>query len=359
MKKDYYQILGVTRKAKEREIRKAYLKLARRQHPDVNPGDRQAPRHYREIREAYRVLSDRKMRETYDRTGRVDGEIEKGSAAGEGRAHSPDSRGWENIVREIFHDEPGGEPAAGRNRGEDLHLIEEVTFQEALKGARKRIQYQREQTCRGCAGKGFAPGAEMRPCDECGSSGLVRIQRGPYTVGKICPHCGGNGEIGSPPCGICGGKGRQLKTESKILVVKAGSDSGSRVVIRGGGQSGRGGGANGDLVVTLKVLPHPHLERRGYNLFSSVRVTVSEAALGATILVPTAEKKVSLKIPPGSQCGQKFLLRGKGVPTAEGAKRGDLYVTIEVVIPEARDPRARRLFRDLEKIFPDNPRVEA
>jgi len=359
VKKDFYSILGVSPEAEERKIQKAYLKLARRVHPDVNPGDRQAVVRYREIREAYRILSDRESRDLYDRKGEVS---EAAGAEGADAGRRPGSsgpRGWEHLIRDIFHDEAESESEAAPNRGEDIHQVVEVDFREALEGTRKEIHYQREVACGECHGTRFASDSRMGTCPDCRGSGLAQVRRGLYMVGKICHRCGGAGRTGSRPCQTCGGKGTRLRREKKTLRIPAGVDSGSRVVLRGGGQPGSSGGGRGDLVVTLRVLPHPHLERRMFNLFCSVPVTVTEAALGAEVLVPRLEEKVALKIPAGTQGGQEFRLRGRGVPHPGGTRRGDLFVSVEVVIPEARDPGARRLFRELEKLFPDNPRVRA
>jgi len=357
VKKDFYKTLGVSPKAGEREVRRAYLKLARKHHPDVNPGDRQVVVHFREIQEAYRVLVNPAARKLYDRKGEVPPAGEKGGGSRERRAAPSDSRGWENIIRDVFHGEEALEAETGEARGEDLHPVLEVSFAESLKGAKKQIVYQREATCAECGGKRYAPGSRVSECEDCAGSGLVRVRRGPYLVKKICPRCFGGGEVGSRLCPGCGGKGRRLVTERKLVRVAVGSDSGTVIEVAGGGQPGKRGGESGNLLVTLRVQPHPRIERRGYNLYSTVPIALSEAALGATILVPTAERKVSLKIPPGTQGGQQFRLRGKGVPLPAASKRGDFYVTVEVGIPAATEPGARRLFRELEKLYPGNPRV--
>jgi molecular chaperone DnaJ len=357
MKKDLYKVLGVSRSAGKREIQRAYMKLARCHHPDVNPGDPRAAARFRDIQEAHRVLSHPKYRALYDRKGEIAGEDQGEGRGAEKQSRSSDSRGWENIVRDIFHGDAGGEAETGSSRGEDIHQVLEITFEESFRDCRKEAFYQRESSCKMCRGRRFAAGSEVRPCPGCSGSGLVQVQRGPYTVKKICHHCAGSGEAGSRPCPGCAGKGSLLVTERKTLRIPAGSDSGTRVVVSGAGQPGKRGGRRGDLVVTLRVQPHPYLERRGYNLYGSVVVAVAEAALGATVPVPALEKKVSLRMPAGTQGGQEFRLPGKGVPQPGGAKRGDLYVTIKVLIPEARDPKARSLFRELEKLFPENPRI--
>jgi molecular chaperone DnaJ len=356
VKRDFYRILGVSRKVGDREVRRAYLKLARKYHPDVNPGDRSVAILFREIQEAYHVLVNPAARKLYDRKGEV-------PPAGGGRkersrqAASADVRGWDRIVRDVFHGEEPDTAEAGATRGESLHQVLEVSFAESLKGAKKQIVYQREVVCAGCGGNRFAPGSRRSECGDCGGSGLVRIRRGPYLVNKICPRCFGGGEVSPLLCADCAGKGRRLVTERKTVQVPVGSDSGTIIEVAGGGQPGKRGGANGSLLVTLRVQAHPAIERRGYNLYSTVPIALSEAALGGTILVATAERKVSLKIPPGTQGGQQFRLRGRGVPLPAGSKRGDFYVVVRVEIPAATEREARGLFHQLEKMFPGNPRV--
>jgi molecular chaperone DnaJ len=359
VKKDLYEILGVSRKVKAAEIRRAYLKLARRLHPDVNPGDREAHQRYREIREAYRVLSRRQSRDLYDRKGETGPASDKRSRKPEGKMHLLDSKGWEGIVRDVFHNDVEGGNETGSSRGEDVHHVLEVSFQDSLKGAKRDISCQREIVCRSCRGRRFAVGAEIHDCPECAGEGLVLTRKGPYTVRQICRRCSGTGEASDQPCRVCAGRGRTLVTEKKRVRVQAGSDSGTRIVFPEAGHSGKRGGAAGDLVVTLRVQPDPAIERRGHNLYCDLPLTVTEAALGATILVRTPEGKVSLKVPAGTQGGEQFRLAGKGVARPGGNKKGDFYVTVRVVVPQATDPRARRLFLELEKLFPENPRVKA
>lgn len=355
MKRDYYRILGISRKVDEREVRRAYLKLARKYHPDVNPGDGQVVVLFKEIQEAYHVLVNPAARKLYDRKGEVP--PAGGSKERARQAASSDARGWEKIIHDVFHGEEPDTAEAGADKGESLHQVLEVSFAESLKGAKRQIAYQREAICTGCGGGRFAPGSRRSECGDCGGSGLVRVRRGPYLVNKICPRCFGGGEVSSRLCPDCGGKGRRLVTERKTVRVPVGSDSGSTIEIAGGGQPGKRGGPNGSLLVTLRVQPHPAIERRGYNLYSTVPITLSEAALGATIRVATAERKVSLKIPPGTQGGQQFRLRNRGVPPPAGSKRGDFYVTVRVEIPAATEREARGLFHQLEKMFPGNPRT--
>lgn len=356
MKKDYYAVLGVPRKATARELGRAYVKLARRLHPDVNPGDRRAAAEFRGLQEAYRVLSDERARRRYDRTGESPAPPADKSGRRDQSPLAEDLRSWENIFRDIFQDERSHEPVEAADPGEDIHQVLEITFEESLVRTRKQVTYQRDAVCGRCSGTRYEPGSGVRPCPDCGGSGLVEIQRGPYRARKLCHLCEGSGETGDQPCSACRGKGRTLKTERRSVTVSPGSDSGTTVTIPAGGQPGNGGARSGNLVLTIRVAPHPELERKGFNLYTSIPVTVAEAALGTTLLVPAAGTKVSLNIPPGTQSGQQFCIQGKGVPRGRG-KAGDLFVTVVAVIPAARDGRARKLFREVEKVFPDNPRV--
>ncbi len=357
MTKDLYRLLGVSRKAKKKEIEKAYLKLARRIHPDVNPGDPQAPSRFREIQVAYRVLSSTRSRSLYDRKGEVDPSLGGEASATERRQRSGEARGWEHVLREAFQDPDMVDAGAGPVKGEDVHQVLEITFQESLRGAEREVAFQRDAVCGTCRGKRYAAGSAIIECPDCEGSGLVSVHRGPYTARKICPRCSGEGEVGTRSCPACGGRGRRPETARKKVNIEAGIDSGSTVVVPGEGQPGLRGGQSGNLVVTLKVQLHPHLERKGYNLYGSVPITVAEAALGATIMVPTAERKVSLQVPAGTQGGQQFRLQGRGVPLPGGERRGDLFITVNVTIPAADSQKARKLFREIGKLYPDNPRV--
>jgi molecular chaperone DnaJ len=359
VKKDLYEILGVSRQGKTVEIRRAYLKLARRLHPDVNPGDREAHRRYREIYEAFRVLSRRQSRDLYDRKGETGPTPGKGSRTRAGKGRSLESKGWEGIVRDVFHNDAEGENEGGSSRGEDVHHVLEVSFQESLKGAKRDVSFQREIVCPSCRGRRFAVGAEIYDCPECTGEGLVLTRKGPYSVTQICRRCVGTGEASDQLCRACSGRGRTLVTEKKRVSVLAGSDSGTKIVFPEAGHSGKRGGVAGALVVTVRVRTDPAIERRGHNLYCSLPLTVTEAALGATILIPTPGEKVSLKIPAGTQGGEQFRLAGRGVVRPGGSQKGDFYVTVRVVVPQATDPRARRLFLELEKLFPGNPRVKA
>ena len=345
MHEDYYAILGVDPKASAREIKRAWLKLARREHPDVNPGDREVAARFARIQEAWQVLSQRALREEYDRRGR---RLAPAGQASRGPAHGHHPGRWEQVIKELFPEAPAAEPAMAPARGEDIHLVLELTFEEGMRGTVLECRYQRDGLCSECGGSRWAPGAAIETCKECGGRGVVEVPHGPWTVRRLCPRCAGEGEAGSEPCRVCRGRGHLPTAERRPVRIPAGSSSGSRLTVPGAGQPGRRGGAAGDLVVTLRIQPHPLLERKGHNLYATVPISLAQAVLGGPVPVPTAEGRATLRLPAGTQSGQQFTLRGKGVPFP-GGERGDLHVTVSVAIPSGDDPKVRRLVQELEK----------
>jgi len=348
---DYYRLLGVDPKASAREIKRAWLKIARREHPDVNPGDREAASRYALLEEAWRVLSQRTLREEYDRRGRRPAPASAKSARGSGPGPGGVSGHWEQVIRELFPESAGAaeEPAMAPARGEDIHQVLDLSFEEALRGVVRECSYRREGTCPECRGRRWAAGTPIETCRSCGGRGVIEVPHGPWTVRKLCPTCGGEGEAGTEACRVCRGRGHLPVAEHRMVRVPAGSSSGSRLVVVAAGQPGRRGGEPGDLVVTLKVQPHPLLERKGQNLYATIPVSLAQAVLGGPVPVPTAEGRATLRLPPGTQCGQVFTLRGKGVPAPGGRARGDLHVTVTVTLPSGDDPRVRRAMQELEK----------
>lgn len=346
---DYYLILGVDPKASARDIKRAWLKLARREHPDVNPGDREATARYAVMHEAWRVLSQRALREEYDHRGRRP-QPASGARVPGGGGGGVKGR-WEQVIRELFPESAAAatEPAMAPLSGEDIHQVLDLSFEEALRGAVRECRYRREGECPECHGRRWAPGSPIETCHSCRGRGVVEVPHGPWTVRKLCPTCDGEGESGLEPCRNCRGRGHLPVAEKRLVPVAAGSSSGSRIIVAAAGQPGRRGGEPGDLVVTLKVQSHPLLERRGQNLYVSVPVTLPQAVLGGPVPVPTAEGRAMLRLPPGTQGGQVFTLRGKGVPSPGGGARGDLHVTVTVTLPAGDDPRVRRAMLEFEK----------
>ncbi len=345
---DYYSLLGVDPKAGAREVKRAWLKLARREHPDVNPGDQEVAARYALLQEAWRVLSQRSLREEYDRRGRRPAPMSRKSKPG-GGAEGISGR-WEQVIRELFPESAAAaEQAMAPARGEDIHQVLELSFEEALRGVVRECRYRREGICPECRGRRWAPGAAIATCRSCGGRGVVEIPHGPWTVRKLCPTCGGEGEASTDSCRVCRGRGHLPIAEQRTVRIPAGTASGSRIVVAAAGQPGRWGGDPGDLVVTLKVQPHPVLERRGQNLYATIPVSLAQAVLGGPVPVPTARGRATLHLPPGTQCGQVFTLRGKGVPSPGGVGHGDLHVTVTVTLPSGDDPRVRRAMQELEK----------
>ncbi|HEY3346743.1 MAG TPA: molecular chaperone DnaJ [Nitrospirota bacterium] len=376
--KDYYDLLGVSRGADEKEVKKAYRKLARKYHPDVNPGDKESERKFREIGEAYEVLSDPKKRGLYDRYGHA--AFEQGGPGGPGGAGAgaggaggfggyggfrPEDFGragagagagfdFSDIFGDIFAGRERRETAFGPMKGEDAQYAMEVGFEDALFGATTAINVQREAACSTCSGSGLKPGAKLDTCPQCGGSGKLK-GRGAFAAAQICPRCHGNGKVGTP-CPSCGGRGIQTKNDRLTVKIPAGVDNGSKVRLAGMGGPGINGGPPGDLYIITKVRPHDFFERRGDNLYCEIPVQYTEAVLGAKIDVPTKDGVVTMTIPPATQSGQEFRLRGKGVPHLGSAGVGDQYVTVKVAVPDDYLEEAKKLLRELDKVQPEDPR---
>lgn len=364
-KKDYYEILGLQKGASESDIKKAFRKLARKYHPDVNPGDKSAEQKFKEINEAYEVLSDAKKREQYDQFGHA--AFEQGFGQGAGReggfgfegfgAQGRDfftGRGFEDFFGNIF-----GESSARRTgpiKGEDITYAVEIDLEDAIFGKTMQVDLQREAACSVCNGSGARSGTSRITCPTCRGTGSVATGRGFFQMQQVCPACHGEGSVNPNPCASCGGTGRTLRTERINVKIPPGVDNGSKVRVAGMGSVGQHGGPPGDVYIVTRVRPHHYFERKGDNLYSEAKVTVKEAALGEKIEIPTVDGMVVLTLPPGVQTGQQMKLRGKGVPHLGGGGRGDHYVTITVVTPTGLSERAKDLLRELDRLHPLNPR---
>ncbi len=343
-KKDYYEVLGVSRSASNEEIKRAFRKLAFECHPDRNRDDGAAER-FKELNEAYEVLSDPKRRATYDRFGYV--------SEGFGQGFSDfDIFGFGDIFDSFF----GGttrRARRGAQRGTDLQYSMSISFEEAVFGCDKEIDIQRIENCPECGGTGCEQGSQPERCTECGGSGEVRrAQRsifGQFVNVVPCQHCGGEGHIITKPCPECRGAGRKQTSRRIAVSVPAGVDDGSRIRISGEGNIGTKGGGSGDLYVILSVQQHDLFKRRGDSILYELPVNFVQAALGASIDVPTVDGTVKLKIAPGTQTGKVFQLKGKGVPHLRGGGRGDQLVMVHVVTPDDLSAEQRRLFQELEK----------
>jgi len=362
MAKDYYNLLGVDRKATLAEIKKAYRKLARKYHPDLNPGDKTAEAKFKEIQEAYSVLSDPKKRSQYDQFGFVG---DRAPGAEQYQAYSSGFEGFDfsdfgtSSFRDIFENlfGTGARQAQQRvERGEDLLYTMKVGFLDAIHGIKTRIRLTRMVTCPTCQGAGYIQKGGQRTCPACGGSGRTSTQKGFMRFTSTCPTCGGTGSTPGQQCPSCYGQSLVQKTELLSVRIPGGVDTGSKVRIPGKGNAGRNGGPPGDLFITIEVDPHPIFRREGSNIYVKVPITVPEATLGAKIDVPTLYGKATIKVPPGTRSGQKFRLRDKGAPIREKKARGDQFVEVSIVPPPFNDERIRELMRELEKISHQNPR---
>lgn len=372
MARDYYEVLGVPRTASLADIKKAYRKLARKYHPDLNPGDKAAEAKFKEIQEAYSVLSDPKKRAQYDQFGFV-GDFGRGPGAGPGAGpgQGPFGGGFEGFdfseygsssFRDLFENLFGGmgveeQRRGGPRRGEDLNYSMTIGFADAINGVQTRIKLTRLVPCPVCGGSGFASLGGERVCPDCGGRGRTFVQKGFMKFSTTCPTCAGTGRVSGQVCGNCRGEGRVQGSETITVRIPKGVDSGSKVRVPGKGNAGINGGPPGDLYINLEVTPHPFFKREGSNIYIKVPITVPEATLGAKIEVPTVygEKK-SIRIPPGTKSGQKFRLKGEGAPVCGRNSRGDMYVEVTIVPPSSVDQRVRELMRELEKFYETSPR---
>jgi molecular chaperone DnaJ len=352
IKRDYYEILGVQRDASDEEIKRAFRKAAQRHHPDIDLSDG-AEERFKELNEAYRVLSDRQRRTAYDMFGHagVDGGATGGGFEGFGGGFGP--------FGDIFDAFFGGSPAGTRQRrrvvaGADLRYDLTIDFAEAVAGVTKEITFPTLVTCDVCEGSGGEPGSEPERCPDCNGTG-ERRRVSQTILGQMvnitaCPRCSGEGRIIGVPCHNCSGDGRVRQERRLVVSVPSGIDSGQRIAIEGQGEAGPRGGPSGDLYVVITVREHPELLRRGTELFYELPITFPQAALGATLSVPTVEGSESVEVPVGTQSGTEIRLRGRGVPRLRGSGRGDLHVIVTVVVPPKPSKAERELLKQLGEV---------
>jgi molecular chaperone DnaJ len=360
---DYYELLGLKRSASEAEIKKAFRKYARKYHPDVNPGDKTSEQKFKEISEAYEVLSDPKKRQQYDQFGHAafeqgfDAQYRPGGGFG-GASQGGDyfrGGGFEDLFGNLFG---GAARQHGPLKGEDLTYSVEVDLEDAIYGRTMQVELRRDATCGSCSGSGVTPGSSLRTCPSCMGSGRISQGKGFMQIAQPCPTCRGAGTINPNPCRSCNGTGIVPKTERINVKIPPGVDNGSKIRLSGMGEAGTRGGPSGDLYIITKVRPHQYFERKGDDLYADVRVTVKEAILGDKVEIPTVDGMVTLTLPPGVQSGQHLKLTGKGVPHLGGGGVGDHYATIKVVTPAGLSERGKELIREFDKQHPSNPRQD-
>jgi molecular chaperone DnaJ len=328
-KRDYYEILGLTRDAAEADVKKAYRRLAMKHHPDRNPGQPEAEAHFKEAKEAYEVLSDKDKRAAYDRFGHAG--VQGGPGMGGGGADA-----FSDIFGDVFGDIFGAGRRGGRSqvfRGADLRYELELTLEQAVAGDSVTLDIPAQVECTRCVGKGAEPGSQPIGCKTCGGAGQVRVTQGFFSIQQTCPTCGGVGATIDKPCRECNGRGRVRKVKTLSVKVPAGVDNGDRIRLAREGEAGRNGGPAGDLYVDITVQPHPIFTREGQNLSCEVPVSFATAALGGNVDVPTLEGNVVLKVPPETQSGSLFRLRGKGVRSVRESGVGDLFCRVQVETP--------------------------
>ncbi len=350
-KRDYYELLAVTRGATDEELKKAYRKLAIQYHPDRNPGNKEAEDNFKLINEAYQVLSDPEKRAQYDRFGHA---AFQGAAGGPGGFGGFDfSQGFEEVFSDIFGDFFGtgrGRTRSRTRRGDDLRYDLEIDFEEAARGTEKSVKFQRLTQCDECHGSRSKGGAaSVRTCPNCRGTGQVRTQQGFFSIATTCSNCRGEGSIITDPCAKCQGQGRIRKQETLSVRIPAGVDNGSRLKLRSEGEAGFAGGPSGDLYVVIHVKEHPLFVRQENDVIIEVPISFPQAALSSEVDVPTLEGKVKLKIPAGTQSGKILRLKGKGIVDLHGYGRGDQLVKIVVETPKRLTARQRELLEEFAK----------
>ncbi|MFN3745452.1 MAG: molecular chaperone DnaJ [Hyphomicrobiaceae bacterium] len=350
-KRDYYDVLGIKRGASDAEIKSAFRRLAKEHHPDRNPGDKTAEQKFKEINEAYEVLKDEQKRAAYDQFGH---------AAFEGGGRGPGGFGpdFSSSMSDIFDDlfgefmggRRGGRQRTARERGADLRYNMEITLAEAYTGKQAQIRVPTSVTCETCSGTGARAGSRPSTCQTCGGSGKVRASQGFFTIERTCPTCQGRGETIDDPCPECHGQGRVTKERTLAVSIPPGVEDGTRIRLAGEGEAGRRGGPTGDLYIFLSIKPHEFFQRDGADIFCRVPISMTTAALGGHVDVPTVDgSRVRMPVPAGTETGKQFRLKGKGMPVLRSKVHGDMYIQVEVETPKNLTRRQRELLEEFER----------
>jgi len=358
-KRDYYEVLGLSRGASADEIKKAYRKKAKELHPDRNKDDPTAEKQFKEAGEAYDVLKDPDKKAAYDRFGHAAFENGMGGHGHPGGGHGDFASAFSDVFDDLFGDFMGGGARGGvrqrASRGSDLRYNLRVTLEDAFAGVQKSIRVPSSVACSACSGTGAEGGAEPATCPTCSGMGKVRAQQGFFTVERTCPTCGGLGQIVKNPCRVCAGQGRVEKDRTLSVNIPPGVETGTRIRLAGEGEAGLRGGPAGDLYIFIDVAPHEIFERQDSNLFCRLPVSMSTAALGGDIEVPTIDGgRARVKIPEGSQSGRQMRLRGKGMPSLHGGGRGDMFIELAVETPVNLTSKQKELLREFAGLSEDN-----
>ncbi len=354
-KRDYYEVLGVSKGASEADLKSAFRRLAKECHPDRNPSDKDAERRFKELNEAYEALKDPQKRAAYDQFGHA---AFDGGGRGPGGGFGPDfASSMSDIFDDLFGEFMGGRRGqggprqrSGRERGADLRYNMEISLSEAYAGKNAEIVVPTSVGCETCSGSGAKPGTKPTACPTCGGQGKVRASQGFFTIERTCPSCHGRGEIIADPCADCSGSGRVTKERKLAVNIPAGVEDGTRIRLAGEGEAGLRGGPAGDLYIFLSIRPHEFFQRDGADIFCKVPIAMTTAALGGNIDVPTVDGSITrVKVPEGSETGKQFRLRGKGMPVLRSKVTGDMYIQVEVETPKNLTRRQRELLEEFEQ----------
>jgi molecular chaperone DnaJ len=345
-KRDFYEVLGVSKTANDAELKSAFRKKAMENHPDRNPGDAEAEARFKEVNEAYQILSDQQKRAAYDRMGHA--AFEQGG--GPGGFGGGGFGSMSDIFEDLFGDVFGGRRGGAQNRGADLRYNMEITLEEAYRGKSATIKVPTAVTCETCSGSGAKPGTKPKTCPSCKGQGRVRASQGFFAIERTCPTCQGRGEVIEEGCPKCGGAGRVTRERQLSVNIPAGVEDGTRIRLANEGEAGPRGGPSGDLYIFISLKPHAFYQRDGADLFCRVPISMVKAALGGEFKVPTLDGGEALiKVPEGTQSGKQFRLRGKGMPVLRSRDMGDLYIQAQVETPQNLTRRQRELLAEFEK----------